>query len=165
MACLGLQDEIGANVNMLLFCCWTAVVGAVRLSDDRIRQALAAIGPWQTEVVYPLRAVRKRLRQGFDGVADEHSQALRRAIQAIEIDGEQLEQLTLAAAVSVQPGVVSRAADRAAEAAGNLIRYLSVLGANRGETQTRHLTVILAGCFPELPEAEIRDLLGANQTR
>ena len=165
VACLGLQDEIGADVNMLLFCCWTAVTGAVRLGDDRIRQALSAIGPWQTEVVHPLRALRRRLKQGFDGVAEERSQALRRAIQAIEIDAEHLEQLTLAAAVSVKPDAVPRAADRAAEAAGNLTRYLTVLGADWGDIQTRHLTVILAACFPELPEAEIRDVLWANQAR
>lgn len=164
-ACLGLQDEIGVDVNMLLFCCWTAVAGAVRLGDDRIRQALAAIEPWQTGAVRPLRALRRRLKQGFDGVAEERSQALRRAIQAIEIDAEHLEQLTLAAAVSVKLDAVPGVADRAAEAAGNLTRYLSVLGADRDDIQTQHLTVLLAACFPELPEAEIRDVLRANQAR
>ena len=163
-ACLGLQDEIGADVNMLLFCCWTAA-GGVCLDDDKIRQALAAIKSWQTEIVQPLRTLRRRLRQGFDGVAEAQSQALRRAIQAIEIDAEQLEQLRLVAAVPVKPDTAPRGPDRAAEAAGNLMRYLTMLGVDRGDIPYQHLSVLLVACFPELPEAEIRDLLRGNQAR
>lgn len=157
-ACLRLQDEVGADVNMLLFCCWVAVAGGVRLGDDKIRQALAAIESWRTEVVHPLRALRRRLKQGVDGVADERSHALRRAIQAIEIDAEHVEQLTLAASVSVKLEAVPRAADRAAEAANNLSRYLTALGVERGEPEYQQLTLILASCFPELSEAEIHNV-------
>jgi uncharacterized protein (TIGR02444 family) len=164
-ACLGLQDQVGADVNMLLFCCWVAVAGAVRLGDDSIRQALAASESWRTEVVHPLRALRRRLKEGFDGVADEQSQALRRAIQAVEIDAEHVEQLLLAASIPVKLQVVSREADRAAEAADNLIRYLTALGADMGNTQYEQLVVILAACFPELPEAEIGGVLHAHRAR
>jgi len=162
-ACLGLQEDVGADVNVLLFCCWVAVAGAPRLGDDRIRQALAASRSWRTEVVHPLRALRRRLKEGVDGVADEQSRGLRRAVQAVEIEAEHVEQLLLASSVSVELGAVPRAADRAAEAADNLTRYLIALDADQGDVQYEQLLVILTACFPELPEAEIRDVLHAQR--
>lgn len=158
-ACLALQEEFGVDVNLLLFFCWTAAAGAVRLGEERICKAVAIVESWHTEIVRPLRVLRRRLKQGFDGVSNVPSQTLRSTIQAIEIDAEHIEQLTLAASVSVSLDAVPSVSDQAVEAADNLVNYLTALSVDKDDIPHQHLSVILAACFPELPKIDIDGLL------
>ena len=133
--------------------------GAECLGEQKIQCLVAAVDPWHIEVVRKLRALRKRLKLGFDSLPNSHSQALHRAIQAIEIDAEHVEQLALAGSISIILDVVVDMADRAAVAVDNLRNYLALVGADSDESRCRQLTIILAACFPELAEAEISNLL------
>ena len=49
-ACLALQDACGADVNLLLFCCWLGVEGR-GLNKRLLRRTLAAVSAWQSEVL------------------------------------------------------------------------------------------------------------------
>ncbi len=101
-ACLALQERHGLDVNLLLWSLWLADCG-VALEAPILDRAKNAVADWQTEIVGPLRAVRRRLRESpgpadADGIAAKwpaRAEALRRQILALELDGEHLEQLAL----------------------------------------------------------------------
>ena len=154
-ACLVLQEEFGVDVNLLLFFCWTAAGGAVRLGEERIVKAVAIVESWHREIVRPLRDLRRRLKQGFDGISADYSQILRRMIQKIELDAEHIEQLSLAASLSVSLDAVPNVSDQVVEAADNLVKYLTALCVDKNDIPQQHLAVILAACFPELPKTDI----------
>ena len=61
-ACLDLQERRGCDVNILLFCCWLGASGRPTLTADRLRAILKASDAWQAEIVRPLRAVRRLLK-------------------------------------------------------------------------------------------------------
>ncbi len=82
-ACLALQDQHGLDVNLALFCCW---VGEP-LDAAALAEAEALVREWRTQVVQPLRAVRRWLKQRDD--------ALRRAVAAQELAAEQRQQALL----------------------------------------------------------------------
>lgn len=88
--CLALQEETGADVNLLLCGLW---LGSERrlLTDAQANSLNTIVAPWHNQVVRPLRAVRKRLK-GWDVCPIEPREGLRAQIQQQEIEAERLEQ-------------------------------------------------------------------------
>jgi len=88
---LGLQDEFGLNVNVLLWAAWCAehFETAPELS---FRNALDGIDAWQARVTKPLRGVRRSLKSQSD---IEGAEALRAQVKAAELDAEKIEQAML----------------------------------------------------------------------
>jgi len=82
-ACLALQDQHGVDVNLALLCCW---VGEP-LDAAALAEADALVAEWRTQVVQPLRAVRRWLKG--------HDDALRTEVAAQELAAEQREQAML----------------------------------------------------------------------
>ena len=138
-ACLALQDECGADVNVLLYCCWMGSQGKC-LDRRAVRSAMAAVGRWQDEVVRPLRRARRAIRKDPSGSTAEQAKALRQHLAAAELDAEYLEQQLLAAEASRMSPVGSDAPRVAA--ANNLTRYIAALGAAPDSRQARNLRVL-----------------------
>tara|TARA_R110000850_G_scaffold125385_3_gene243703 strand:+ start:19783 stop:20307 length:525 start_codon:yes stop_codon:yes gene_type:complete len=69
-ACLELQEGVGANVNLVLFCCWLGSFGQVLTVQD-LDEAEEVIRDWNEQVVEPLRGVRRFVRSEFAGFADQ----------------------------------------------------------------------------------------------
>lgn len=93
--CLRLQDEAGADVNLVFFCLWLAGEG-YRIDGDRFtRLVLQPARAWHEDIVRPLRAVR-RLMKGREPVAGAALvEPVRQKVQAAEIATERLEQALL----------------------------------------------------------------------
>lgn len=146
-ACLALQGALGVDVNVLFFCCWAGELGIPPLSDQSMRRALKAVESWQTEVVWPLRAARRRIKQGVEGVPQAWAGRLRKAIGAAELDAEYVEQIILNDLVSL--GRVSACPPQKCRAAAvaNLARYFRLAGVHPGKADQRHVETILAACF------------------
>ena len=89
--CLTLQERLGLDVNLLLFCAYAGGIEGVRLSAEDLDAAEGVIGGWHREVVRPLRAARRALKTW--GVED--AQALRSRVKADELKAEQIEQALL----------------------------------------------------------------------
>ncbi len=90
-ASLLLQDRCGVDVNVLLY---AAFVGAVRggsLDAEDVAHAIGRVGAWQTEVVGPLRTLRRRLKAGPAPAPTSATDALRQRVKALELDAELLE--------------------------------------------------------------------------
>lgn len=119
-ACLKLQDDLGLDVNLLLFCLWCAAEGPGRLDGGDFEQFGEELACWQAETVQPLRAIRRRSREEL---GDRLSTFFRAAMLRAELDAERVEQEMLfrwALKRQRAPGI-----DVAAEAARNLVVYLA----------------------------------------
>ena len=126
-ACLALQDKHGVDVNVMLYGLWLATQGRMLSSGD-MERIDAAVGPWRSEVVVPLRGVRRVLKEPADAFATPETAALRDRIKAVELEAERLQQEALfrlkqpAECGEREPGLTT-----AAQA--NLEAYAQALGA------------------------------------
>ncbi|MBX9944899.1 MAG: TIGR02444 family protein, partial [Reyranella sp.] len=123
-ACLDLQERRGCDVNVLLFCCWLGASGRPTLTAERLRSILAASDAWQSEVVKPLREMRRRLKdRSWPGALPETVDAVRRRVADAELAAEHAEQLKLAG-LHTPPADRDRSPEKRLRAAvGNLGVY------------------------------------------
>ena len=161
-ACLALQERLGADVNMLLLCCWVGARGSGVVETAELEHALAVVQPWQDQVVARLRQVRRRLKAMSTPAPQGTVEAVRRRIAAVEIDAEHVEQLMIAAVVARAPDAGRPAARRLADAAENLKRFLAALGVAADAADVADLAALLAGAFPALDPAEVEARLNAT---
>lgn len=124
-ACLALQEE-GANVNLLLLCCWLGAAGR-RLDRRQLRRTISKTAAWQQQIVVPLRQLRRGLKSESWPVSPTGRRALRASVAAAELEAEHLEQLLLADLVA---HLVRRAGKNFS--AENLAGYAAVLGVDFG---------------------------------
>ena len=89
-ACLEAQDRHGADVNLLLWAVWLAVLGH-GLTLAELAEAEAATRPWRDEVVRPLRAVRQRLKSGPLPAPTVATESLRARVKAAELEAEKMQ--------------------------------------------------------------------------
>jgi uncharacterized protein (TIGR02444 family) len=93
--CLSLQDQFGADVNVVLFMLWSAARGR-RLSLQEIGDIIDLVRPWQIQVVRPLRLARRSLKIPPSDWPLQEIEALRQRVKANELEAERLQQQVLA---------------------------------------------------------------------
>ena len=138
-ACIGLQDRLGVDVNLLLFCGWAGHRGH-RLSAAEIERLLSTSAPWQDEIVRPLRTVRRRLKR--DETASAAIAALRDKLKALELEAERIAQDRLQACLPLAAGSPS---DEAIQ--GNLALYLEHLSTSPREEDNTALERLRVACL------------------
>ena len=144
-ACLNLQDQYGCDVNMVLFCCWAASTAAGRLDDQIIVAAVASVEEWQTEVIKPVRSVRRRLEAELTHVEHETATQLRVEIGAAELHAESVEQDILEKLIAPERAGRSNSGAQLEDAEYNLQRYLQLLGVELKDDGLESLSTIVAG--------------------
>ncbi|MGN8274517.1 TIGR02444 family protein [Pseudomonas sp. SMN5] len=94
-ACLALQDA-GASVCLLLCGLWLEQRG-VACNEQRLLQLRQVAGPWDAEVIRPLRALRVAWKR--NALQDADLRSLRERIKGLELEAERhlLERLETAA--------------------------------------------------------------------
>ena len=146
-ACLALQEQCQADVNLLLFCGWVGSKGRV-LDGTELRSALVRVGVWQSEVIAPLRAARRALKQQvIDAPSATVALPLRNRLATLELDLERIEQDTLAEIAAQWPKAAQRLPRRHA-IADNLDSYFAMLGRAIGPQEAAHLACITHACSP-----------------
>ncbi|MBT3992115.1 MAG: TIGR02444 family protein [Rhodospirillaceae bacterium] len=142
-AFLSLQDEIGADVNILLYCCWIAAEGAGEIEPAELAEIIAVIEPWQIGVVQSLRQIRRDMKHMEAISLGELSEQLRQAIKNCELEGEQIEQWVLYQsgqnafpASSLSPQV------RAQNAESNLNNYIRMVYGDLSEKDQKLIQFI-----------------------
>lgn len=144
-ACLALQERWGADVNLVLYCCWLGRAG--RALDRRsLRSAGAAVSRWQAEVIKPLRQARRAMKQAPKGLSAELSAHFRKRIGALELDLEYVEQCLLARAAQSLPRS-GRTQSPVTATLASLGRYLALLGLPAGQADPQVLVIVNA-CYP-----------------
>ena len=91
-ACLSLQNDYGADVNMLLYCCWLgAVLG--EFDETLFERTTSFSTTWSDGVVVPLRTTRTWMKHDgcfINSVPTEECMQLREKIKDVEFTAEDL---------------------------------------------------------------------------
>jgi uncharacterized protein (TIGR02444 family) len=90
-ACIALQEEAGADVNLLLFLLWHAAQGRA-LSAAEVARLEQRIAVWRERAVIPLRAIRRALKSPQGLIEAGAAEAFRTRIKAVELEAERLQQ-------------------------------------------------------------------------
>ena len=151
-ACIALQDRLGLDVNFLLLCLYAGTRGRALSADDFAR-AEARAAPWRKNVIHPLRAVRRWLKEQ-QLLEKAPSDQLRRGVLGYEIESEGVQQRLVEAAVPIPAGASS-----ASTAAGNLMAYLAWARAKPGEPDQADLAILLSQVFAPLSRDDATALL------
>ena len=137
-ACLALQDEAGADVNLVLYLLWCAATGRSPATAATIAEADRRIEPWRRAVVIPLRTMRRAMKADLlPGLATEDH---RTRVKALELDAERLAQ----AALFAMAGPPGPSCDPALAAEQALSLYAAHLGRPLPERAVRALLAALA---------------------
>ena len=108
------QDEHGADVNMILFCCWCGKEGRMPLGDVFFQEADRHLDEWRYEVVETLRGVRRRLKGGMVGVPNRLTNSLRDEVKRLEVEAERISQSVIASLAPTGSQAAGEPAIRAA---------------------------------------------------
>ncbi|HEY9032588.1 MAG TPA: TIGR02444 family protein [Pseudomonadales bacterium] len=125
-ACLSLQDNVNADVNIILYCCW---LGENRqpLGADDMALLLDTSQRWQQAILQPLRNARRMMKQHIIAMPAELLEQTVRNMSDMEINAEHMEQQALEKALDLD----SRPADDSRNpldiSAANLSLYLRQL--------------------------------------
>ena len=158
-ACLSLQDEYGLNVNLLLFCVWSAAGGVGELGATQIRTGLGRTRDWQERVVQPLREVRRyTAREGIEPQR-EWRRIVKSAVQQVELAADHVEQLILADMVAGQEFSERTGEEAARLAVRNLALYLGALQVDVSDGVSGYLERIVSAAFPDAGADTVRRLL------
>ena len=93
-ACLELQNSYGLDINLVLFCFWSGNQHG-ELDEATLSKAISFSATWRTEVVQPLRNVRRWMKDTgaiFAGDRQSHYDALRERIKLDELAAEKYQQ-------------------------------------------------------------------------
>ena len=88
-ACLTLQDEGKADVNLMLYLFFLATQKRA-LTRDEIASLDKMISSWRVEVVQPLRELRRRLKRGISDIDSRANDAFREHVKGIELESERI---------------------------------------------------------------------------
>ena len=100
-ACLSLQNRRGADVNILLCCCWLATLG-LRLELAGMHAANAAVEAWRRDVLEPMRSARRAVADQFPEIGKSDRQSIKHGILSVELECERLAQEKIANAATGQ---------------------------------------------------------------
>ncbi|MCZ6763919.1 MAG: TIGR02444 family protein [Alphaproteobacteria bacterium] len=89
-ACLAMQDEGGADANMILYLLFAAQEGRA-LAKPSVARMDTFVAQWRDDIVRPLRGVRRVLKS-IDFSPAQEVAALRGRIKANELEAERLQQ-------------------------------------------------------------------------
>ena len=129
--CLGLQERLGLDVNLLLFAAFMGAVEGVKLDANDVVATEGEVAAWHAEAVRGLRIVRRALKPAS---LDERNPlraaaaGLRAQVKTAELEAERIEQAMLWRRSRAQFAARERFEARAALAA-NLIGLLAHYGA------------------------------------
>jgi uncharacterized protein (TIGR02444 family) len=136
-ACLALQDEAGADVNLMLFLLFLAEHKRQMTAEDVVRLD-GTVRAWRDRVVKPLRELRRVLKTGIGEIPIAVSETFRGQIKRLELESERIEQHLLEGCEPASLGVSAHSRERIAEV------HLAAYGDHLGGFPASALTTILA---------------------
>lgn len=143
-ACLALQDEAGLDVNLILLACFLGARG-VRIESAALAGLAGPAEAWRTEVIAPLRALRRRLKDASVGAVDPARAApTRQAVKAAELEAERAQQAYLFQALQTTPGRDGRLAARDGLIRLNLLSCLDLAGVEPAPARRAAIEALVA---------------------
>lgn len=160
-ACLHLQEQLGIDVNILLYCCWYGCTRGT-LDGAAMERILSFAEPWSEHVVRPLRAARTWMKAvGCDQpfVPGDECMALREEIKRAELKAEHLQEnrmqaLTRGAALEGHETV-----SQVRSTLANTGRYFRHLNVDLDDESGSQLAHIVTAAVPGADLDTVTDLL------
>jgi uncharacterized protein (TIGR02444 family) len=153
-ACLALQNRLGADVTMIMFCLWLAQRGTPETSLARYMGAAIKLSrDWQRSFVEPLRTCRTNFKDfisntDMGGEELDTANALRARIKQCELDMEQLQMLAMYSLVEdVESDDLRSTLQQKADAQNNLNVYFSATGVKLDPLGQAHVAHLLHAVF------------------
>ncbi len=154
-ACLALQNRLGADVNMVLFCTWLAYrgTGTTHLAKF-LGAALKLSREWQRTLVEPLRSCRENMKDVIETsllVGSDRAAAsdLRERVKQCELDMEQLQTLAFYSLINdgSDQAIARAPSEQKDDALNNLTVYFSATGIKLDPLGQTHVMRILTTVF------------------
>ena len=149
-ACLRLQDRYGANVNLVLFCCWFGYAGYGEIGSARLHAVLAPATKWHDKAVAPLRALRRVIKQDPRPLSTNAAEPVRQKILGAELSAEHALQTLLFECVAGLVAEEKPAAARRTDTDTNLAAYLVTAGIPLDEVVERELCTLIDAAFNDI---------------
>jgi uncharacterized protein (TIGR02444 family) len=154
-ACLALQNRLGADVNVLMFCLWLAQRGTAGGQLARyLGAAIKLSRDWQRNFVEPLRTCRTNFKEfveatAMGGLELAAAHALRERIKQCELDMEQAQVLAMYALVMDNDVIdeLRSSTEQKQDAQNNLNVYFSATGVKLDPLGQTHVIRILTAVF------------------
>lgn len=141
-ACLAMQNNLDADVNLLLFCCW-AGDNHHPLNKLDIDKLIQASEPWQTAIIKPLREARKLMKNHIIAMpAHLHKQTITN-LNEMELNAEHMAQLDLEKTIEFARPAITDGASAIDMSARNLMLYAKKLEKNQISDATGYITHLL----------------------
>ena len=90
-ACLDAQNRLGADVNLILYVFFKAQKG-FRLNRNALQQANENVISWRTEVIHPLRQIRRKLKAHRYNLPENNQKTVRIEVKNLELKSEKFQQ-------------------------------------------------------------------------
>ena len=160
-ACLSLQNDYGADVNMLLYCCW---IGAYtgQFDAELFAKASAFSTLWAEHVVVPLRFARTWMKHtGCDTepVPTDTCMQLRDEIKSVEFAAEKMQQQVLESLVSIDQSRTDTPEQILEGVIANLNLYVASVGIEVCDDVRQKFSLIIDAAFPAWNMEEIESAL------
>jgi uncharacterized protein (TIGR02444 family) len=155
-ALLSMQNRLGVDINMVLFCVWLAYRGSGGNDlAQHLAGALKMSREWQRNLIEPIRNCRENLKAVIEGPdlvgrSREAATALRERLKANELDLEALQIMSLYGLVSTGDngeGAPVDIATQKEDAQNNLNVYFAATGIELDQLAQSHVLRILNGVF------------------
>jgi uncharacterized protein (TIGR02444 family) len=150
-ACLSLQNDYGADVNMLLYCCWIgACIG--QFDHELFTRASAFSTLWADHVVVPLRSARTWMKQSgcdTETVPTDACMQLREEIKSVEFAAEKMQQQVLESMVSIDQTRYDAPEQMPKDVVANLMLYSEYAGIEVCEDVRRKFSAVVQAAFPD----------------
>lgn len=143
--CLHMQNDFDADVNLLLFCCWTGD-NHRPLNETEIDSLIQASEPWQTAIIKPLREARKLMKNQIIAMpATLHTQTINN-LSEMELNAEHMAQLDLEKTIELSNQLAHKEIPAIDISARNLMLYAQKLE----KMQTSDVTVYITGLLKQV---------------
>lgn len=153
-ACLSIQARYGLSISLLLGAIWTGAEGYGRVGATELESSIRRAMEFHRDIIEPLRALRRRLRQDPPRGVEQETHALRKNLLDQELTAERIEQHLFLEDFSAENRPAPEA-ERWRDAAVNAA-LLTRKSCPRPEPEALDaLSQILQATFPDIPAASL----------
>lgn len=159
-ACLSVQARYGLSISTLLGAIWAGAEGQGRLGATDLEIAIRRAVEWHREIIEPMRALRRRLRQHPPAGLEESTERLRRQVPAQELEAERIEQRLF---LEDLPGGLAASPERERwrDATSNAALYARKSCPRPDAEVLQSLGLILQQAFPGVSREALEEEAGA----
>jgi len=155
-ACLAVQARYGLSISTLLGAIWVGAHGHGRLGATQLETTIRRAVEWHREVIEPMRALRRRLRQQPPPGLEARTEALRHQVLEQELEAERIEQRLFLEDFPRGACPVSSVHERWRDATANAALYTRKSCPRPESEALEALALILGAAFPEIPAEAIQ---------